>query len=57
MSYHHFITVRMSGAMRAELDHLVATRNTDIGKLVRELRRRLEAVKAPPTVRALLSGS
>ena len=37
MSYHHFITVRMSGAMRAELDQLVASRRTDIGKLVREL--------------------
>ncbi|WP_137786584.1 hypothetical protein [Sphingomonas sp. 3P27F8] len=37
MSYHQFITVRMSGAMRAELDQLVASRRTDIGKLVREL--------------------
>jgi hypothetical protein len=46
MSYHHFITVRMSGAMRAELDQLVATRNTDIGKLVRELLAR--ELKAAP---------
>lgn len=37
MSYHEFITVRMSSAMRAELIALAARRDTDVGKLVRDL--------------------
>lgn len=37
MSYHEFITVRMSSAMRAELSALAARRDTDVGKLVRDL--------------------
>lgn len=37
MSYHEFITVRMSGAMRAELHALAKERGTDAGKIVRQL--------------------
>ena len=37
MSYHEFITVRMGGAMRADLFALAVTRQTDVGKLVRQL--------------------
>lgn len=37
MSYHEFITVRMSGAMRAELLAHAAERQLDVGKLVRDL--------------------
>ena len=37
MPYHDFITVRMSSAMRAELIALAARRDTDVGKLVRDL--------------------
>lgn len=37
MSYHEFITVRMSGTMRAELFAHAAERQLDVGKLVREL--------------------
>jgi hypothetical protein len=37
VSYHEFITVRMSSAMRAELIALAARHETDVGKLVRDL--------------------
>jgi hypothetical protein len=37
MSYHEFITVRMSGTMRAELFAFAAERQLDVGKLVRDL--------------------
>ncbi|WP_162527232.1 hypothetical protein [Sphingomonas solaris] len=37
MSYHELIAIRLSSAMRAELNALAASRQTDVGKLVRRL--------------------
>jgi hypothetical protein len=37
MPYRDVISVRMSGAMHAELVALAAKRETDVGKLIREL--------------------
>lgn len=37
MPYRDVVTIRMSGAMHADLIALAAKRQTDVGKLVREL--------------------
>ncbi|WP_156680479.1 hypothetical protein [Sphingomonas profundi] len=37
MSYHELIAIRLSSAMRAELNALATSRQTDVGKLVRRL--------------------
>ena len=37
MPYRDLITIRMSSAMRAELNALAAQRETDVAKLVRDL--------------------
>ena len=37
MSYHELIAIRLSSAMRTELSALAASRQTDVGKLVRRL--------------------